>query len=411
MTHIKNNRQDKLIKVENAWATTMNPLRGLTQSGIKNLVEQLKYGNDIRLQVAFKEIEQNTPIFGICINKRLAGITSRNWDIVPMDESEDAKNQAEVVKQMFKKSDTRNLDGLTEALRHLGMASFRGRAVVKPFINDNNELYFRTIENWNTLEWNNHIYWNPTANQMINFTSEIKNTLQELSEDEIIWVKEERPIDIPGLQIYLRQLVGEEGWARATEKYGVAQVIITAPDGTPDTDLDKWNSRALTIFEGGSGVLPPQAKVDQLTDARGQDPFTEFVKHQQEMIVLLACGEKLTTLGGSTGLGSDLASIQSQEFQNLINYDCKRISNSMTRCAVAKCVKKVYGDNAEVKCRFTFVEQDDTTPEKYIELAERCKNLGIAIDISKLKALTGLQFISDEQKDVWTPTNDEVEGK
>lgn len=81
----------------------------------------------------------------------------------------------------------------------------------------------------------------------------------------------------------------------------------------------------------------------------------------------------------------------------------------MTRCAVSKCVKKVYGENAQVKCRFTFVEQDDTTPEKYIELAERCKNLGISIDISKLRDLTGLQFISDEQKDVWTPTNDEVE--
>lgn len=57
----------------------------------------------------------------------------------------------------------RNLDGLTEALRHLGMASFRGRSVVKPFINDNNDLYFKPIENWNVLEFNNKLYWNPNC--------------------------------------------------------------------------------------------------------------------------------------------------------------------------------------------------------------------------------------------------------
>ena len=46
---------------------------------------------------------------------------------------------------MFLKSDTRNLDGLTEALRHLGIASFRGRSCVKPFIDDNGDLYFKKV--------------------------------------------------------------------------------------------------------------------------------------------------------------------------------------------------------------------------------------------------------------------------
>ena len=76
---------------------------------------------------------------------------------------------------MFDKSDTLNIDGLTECLRHLGMASFRGRSVVKPFINDNNELYFKNIENWNALTYNNRLYWNPDADQSVDLRD--NNTL------------------------------------------------------------------------------------------------------------------------------------------------------------------------------------------------------------------------------------------
>lgn len=150
-------------KIVNAWTTALNPLRCLTQTSIQQLIDQVKRGNDVRLQIAFKEIEAVTPIFGVCINKRLAGITSRKWDILPINESQEAKAQAETVKKMFEASDMRNLDGLTNCLRHLGMASFRGRSVVKPFINEDGELYFKNIENWNALEYNDKLYWNPDA--------------------------------------------------------------------------------------------------------------------------------------------------------------------------------------------------------------------------------------------------------
>lgn len=393
----------------NAFAKSFNPLRGLTQSGINSLLEQIKRGNDIRLQVAFEQMEKVTPIFGICLNKRLNGITNRKWDIVPLDQTDAAKSQAEAVKKMFLKSDTRNLDGLTEAIRHLGIAAFRGRSCVKPFIDGNGDLYFKKVQNWNTLEWNDKLYWNPSADQGISFVDSIPN-LEILSDDEVCWLKDERPIDIPGLQVYLRQLVGEENWARFVEKEGVPQVVITAPDGTPDNVLDTWNSRAIALFEGGSGVLPSGASVNQLTAARGQDPFSAYCVHQMETIVLLALGEKMTTLGGSSGLGSNLAEIQSQEFNDLVSYDAKRIANVMSRCTVAKCTKSL--GFSEVLCRFEFVEQDSVEPSKYLEMAQMVKNMGLKVDVQKLKELTNLAFISEEEADLWTPERkDEEETK
>ena len=399
--YFNNKTNGEIAKISNAWSTMMNPLRNLTQTGIQQLIDNIKRGNDVKLQVAFKEIEQQMPIFGICLNKRLAGITSRKWDIIPIDESAEAKAQAETVKKMFDKSDTRNLDGLTECLRHLGMAAFRGRSVVKPFINDDNELYFKNIENWNVLTYNNRLYWNPDADQGVDLRD--NNTLEEISEDEVIWISDERPIDLPGLMIYLRQLIGEDRWSMAVEKFGIPPVVITAPEGTPDQALDVWYNRAIQIWNGGSGVLPPGAKVDTLSEARGQDPFSEYVNHQMDMIVLLACGEKLTTLGGATGLGSNLADVQSQEFNNLVNYDCKRISNAMSRCAVAKCVRKMFNTD-EVKCRFSFVEDEHISIKEYLEYATTLQQLGGTIDLQKLKELTKFDILADDVKDVWKPT-------
>lgn len=134
--------------------------------------------------------------------------------------------------------------------------------------------------------------------------------------------------------------------------------MLTAPEGTPDTDLDKWNWRAMQIFEGGSGTLPNGTKVDQLTAARGQDPFDAFIKHQEEQISILATGGTLMTIGGSTGLGSDLARVQQESFNSIVSQDCKRVSNAVTANVVAKCAKRL---GQERLCRFSFVEDEETT--------------------------------------------------
>lgn len=160
------------------------------------------------------------------------------------------------------------------------------------------------------------------------------------------------------------------------------------------------------IFEGASGCMPNGTNTHLLTEGRGQDMFTNFVQHQMEMISILATGGTLMTIGGSTGLGSDLARVQQESFNSLVSQDCKKISNAISNTIVKKCVSKIFGD-VECKIRFEFVEKDDTTAEEYVSLAERLKNLGVSIDVKKLKELTKLSFIGDEVKDVWTPDNNE----
>lgn len=387
-------------RICNAWENCMNPLRSLTSPQIDNMLELSKWGNDTKLQLAFWQIERTMPIFGVCIQKRFAGIASRNWDIVPIDNSEQAISQAKIVKEYFTRSDTRNDDGLTDALLHLSLGAFRGRSIVKPFV-DENGLRFRKIENWNVLEWLNNLYWNPDAEQGV---LPKDGELEQIPESEVMCVRYGNPIDIPGIQIYLRQLVGEQQWARFVEKQGIPQVLLTAPEGTPDTALDTWTQRALQIFEGGSGVLPNGTNVNVLDSSRGQDPFTSFVNHQMEMIAILSTGGTLSTIGGSTGLGSNLADVQNKQFQSLITLDCRKIANAMSHVAIPKILLHL-GQTRQL-CRFDFTEQDDITPQEYMSMAQQAHSMGIPIDVDEFRRVTGLSFIksSSEGEIVWTPS-------
>lgn len=398
-------------KVANAWMHWTNPLRNLTSTEIERLLTAARLGDDIKLQLAYYEIERSTPIFSVCISKRLAGMQNRQWGIVALENSDAARAQRDAIQRIFDKSDTRNEDGLTEALRHLDMATFRGRAAVKPFFDQDGNLFFKKLQNWNFLYYNNKSYWNPSSDPVVLGVDGAAKTpgLVELPPGEVAYLVDDKCLDWCGLTIYLRQLVGETTWAKAVEKFGIPQVLLTAPEGTPDSSLDLWNWRAKGIFEGGSGALPNGTDVKVLTEARSQDPFSAFIQHQMEQFSILATGGTLATLGGSTGLGSNLADVQNSQFQSLVNYDCKRIQNAM-QMVVDKCVEKVYGPGAETKVRFEFIETDEVKPAEYLDLALKCKDLGLKVDVQKLKDLTGITFLSDEEGDLWTPRADSTGG-
>lgn len=280
------------------------------------------------------------------------------------------------------------------------MAAFRGRSCFKPFIKDG-KLFFKNLQNWNVLSYNGKLYWNPSAESTGWFDEGLPSGVVEIPKDEVCALFNERPIDIPGLLVYLRMLVGENNWSRFVEKQGIPQVVLTVPEGTPDEALNLWNYRAKSIFEGGSGALPSGSSVDVLDSARGQDPFTEYLKHQREAICILAVGGSLNVLGGATGLGSNLADVQQQAFNSLVNADCKRISNAISQVVVPKVTKILFGQ--EALCRFTYVEDDEYSAQDYLDMATKLHALGVKLDPMKLKEITKLDFISDDQVEEWTP--------
>lgn len=161
-------------------------------------------------------VEQQTPIFSVCMEKRCAGIANRKWDVIPTNPADpQSVRQAEMVKKVFLESDDRSEDGLTDAFRVLQQGAFRGRAYVKPFFR-NGELIWKKLDNWNVLRAFNRNWWNPNSDAPCLSITDLeswKNNLTEIPKNEICYTLYSNPIDLPGVTVYLRQLVGETKWA------------------------------------------------------------------------------------------------------------------------------------------------------------------------------------------------------
>jgi hypothetical protein len=271
---------DKNLTKLQKLALTINPLKNLTNSDIENLLQQSKLGNDVRLQYAYEEMEKVTPIFGICIERRISEILNRGWNIVPLidgDESLETTTQKETLEKLLKKSDLKSGTGLTDAIRHLALYAFRGRSIVKPFI-ENGELEFTLLSNTNVVkDVYDKYYWIENGNLF--FSSDDISKQTQIPEKEIIAISTKNAIDYPGLLVYLRQAIGELQWARFIEKQGIPQVVITAPEGTTEGQFSQFTQRAQAIYEGGSGTLPYGTNLNVLDSSRGQDPFSTFLKH------------------------------------------------------------------------------------------------------------------------------------
>jgi len=121
-----------------------------------------------------------------------------------------------------------------------------------------------------------------------------------------------------------------------------------------------------------------------------------------EMVCILSLGGTLLAMPGATGIGSDLARVQQESFNSIVNQDCKVISNAVSSGIVNKCVKRLFGDSAEQLCRFTFVEDDEHSASDYLDMASKLKDLGVKIDNAKLKEVTKLNFIDDTDVE-WKP--------
>lgn len=93
----ENKELEPVKKIADIWTRWTNPLRSLNTYEIERLLDNARLGDDLKLQLAYYEIERSTPIFSVCISKRLSGMQNRQWAITKLDESESAEKQRAAV--------------------------------------------------------------------------------------------------------------------------------------------------------------------------------------------------------------------------------------------------------------------------------------------------------------------------
>ena len=373
------------------WLVRFNPLHGLNEIEAQAIYDQARDGNFSRIQWLYHNLEQTDPTLLVCVERRTSALVGLDWKVVPRPTAgneELADEQARVVEEALAK-----IDNLPDAIEHLGLAFFRGFAHVVPeWDADGLCRHVALPDNWNfardpfTGVW----YWNPGAVYGVPGKSP---ALIPIPDGEIVTVTRRLPIDYPATSIFLRNTLGEIAWGQFLERFGIPPAFLTMPDGSTEKDVTRFREAAQAFTDGLAGALPYGSAVHFATEARGQNPFAEFVRHQSELIVLLATGGTLTSLAQS-GTGTLAGNAQMDVWREIVSRDGTIIGNALDR-GLSRRVCEALFPGQPVLCRFELGRDSAITPAEALDLAAKAKAAGYIIDRDELADATGYTLERD----------------
>ncbi len=386
-------RADRLAT---AWLESYNPLRGLSLRTAQGIFDAARRGNDVRLQWLYENIEQSDPTLMICAERRASALIDLSWLIRPKASSRTrgfdealAREQVAFLEQAYGTAEEANL---VPTIEHLAKAFFRGHAHARAlFSSDGLSLRgFDLLNAWNVCrdvvsgQW----FWNPSASESLDFSS-----LAPVPPGELCTLVRTRHIDYPALAIYLRNNLGEKAWGKFLERYGIPPVIITMPPDVDPAQVEVYCDRAARVADGGSGALPAGSTVSYATEARGTNPFAEFLDHQQKLIVLMATGGMLTSLTGSTGIGQGATSAHEETWRTIVRRDAAAVATVLNRSVSNALLSRAFPGKPHLAA-FDFETEPPPSASDVFALAAQAVQAGYQIAKEDLEERTGFSLQS-----------------
>lgn len=377
-----------------AWLEGYNPLRGLTLRRAQMIFDAARRGNDVRLQWIYENIEQADPTLMVCAERRAAALADLDWTIRPkaagrargFDETL-AREQCALLEHAYGDAEEVNL---LPALEHLAKAFFRGHAHARPLWSPDGLTLrgFETFNAWNlcrdleTGRW----HWNPAASETLDFAA-----LEPVPPGELVTLVRTRHIDYPALAIYLRNGLGEREWGRFLERYGIPPVLITMPQDIDPAQVDAFCARAVEMADGGSGALPFGSVVTYAQEARGVNPFREFLDHQQQLVVLMATGGMLTSLTGATGIGQGATQAHEETWRAIVRRDAAAIATALNRTVTDALLDRAFPGRPHLAA-FDFQTRPEPGPAELFDLAAKAVQAGYRVAQDELEERTGFRL-------------------
>ena len=376
-----------------AWAETINPLRGLTEQRARDIFDDARRGIYADLAYIYQEIEAADPTLLTCTERRESVVGESKWKIIGSNpertrgyEENLANEQKDFLYQAYGRAD----DAMPELAEHLARGFFRGFAHARPIYGNKCLDGFEYYDQWNfafdkmSKKW----WWNPDA------TPVYGDSFSEIPDGELISLVRTRHIDYPALLIFIRAALGEKKYGIFLERYGIPPVTVIMPQDAGTKDEEIYFESAEKLAQAGSGALPYGSEVHYATDARSVNPFLEFLRHQQELIVLMATGGTLTTLASPTGIGSGASDAQEKVWRQITGRDLRAAGRATNqRCTVDLLAMEFPGQ--PVLAMFQFDADPSPTATQVFEDAAAAKQGGYLIEQKELEEASGYTLVLD----------------
>lgn len=367
-----------------AWIERTNPLTRLSLRAAQGIYDTARGGGYTRLQYIYAEIEKIDPTLFTCVDRRLSALSALGWRVVANVEGTKAEAQKKILEEMLD-----GAVGLSAAIEHMGLAFFRGYSFCEPYMRDG-RLAFNCPPSWEFNRSPDGTWWH---NPLVVEGDAGGEGQTAFDPEAVIHVERVRAVDYPALALYLRHEVAEDEWGRFLERYGIPPVILEMPPLAQPGDADRFAQAAQQVYEALCGAVPNGTKVNTLAEARGADPFSAFIEHQEKTMVRLCTGGTLGSIAEATGIGSGASDAQGDVWREIVSRDAVLIGEEFTRW-FARCV---FPEGMLV--RFELGTEKRATPDEVFDTAAKARQAGYRFTKEYLETETGAELEADSSTD------------
>lgn len=382
-----------LVEANNKWRQQYNPLRQLTINRAVHLKEMMMRGEFSEPQWTFFHMERDYPTLCALIERRTSAIVELDYsfrtaepDKFPKGFDEKlAADQAAALRELYY-----GIDNLTEAIEALAMASFRGFTILeKQDLNGDGLIdHLGITDSWNWIrdgmygDW----IWNPDCN-LTAFNATSANIIPE---EWFLILTVERPLDLIALPLFCKAALGEKDWSAFIEIFGIPGGVVIGPPNVPVDREKDYASAGQAIAQGGVGYLPNGSAYNPNDPPHAGAPFQEFLRYQQEQLVLAGTGGQLTMLAES-GSGTLAGSAHQETFQKIARAEGMRISSAVFQRQLDKpYLQQRFPGQPILACFELDVRQSPTTKEVISDVKELAA-AGYLVDPDEVSERTGYE--------------------
>ncbi|MDR2576959.1 MAG: DUF935 domain-containing protein [Puniceicoccales bacterium] len=380
------------------WRQNFNPIRTLSAESLTRHLDAFHAGNLRGAAMIWSSIERRDDVLQGVISKRKKAISRLQWDILTMDNSEDAMQQQKALRffynsiQCVNAADANERGGFSLLIKQMMDAVGKRYAV--------HEIVYRSHDSCRISETIGPLLSAEFRFVPLEFFENRTGKLRFLTNDN-----DRDGIDLEdgswlvtvgdGLMeacsiAYLFKHLPLRDWLVYCERNGMPGVkgVTNAMPGTPQWEIAK---QAVEAFGAEFNALMTVGSDLQAIDlsARGALPYPVLVDRMDRAMVALWCGGDLSTLSRANAVG---ASLQGDERSLLESDDAAMISETLNAQVDRYVLGYLFGRQPiKAYVRLRPSQHRDVLQE--LEIYERLMRLGIEVSEQDLRERFGVGLV------------------
>jgi phage gp29-like protein len=379
------------LQLSTNWRAQYNPLRGLTIAQLVTMLEAAERGNYARLQWLYRFVEKRNSTLRAVLQRRQASMTRLDWDIRLHDATTAAANgrtlaarQAAVLREAYAR-----VVNLREAVTFLALAEFRGYAhLERHFDARGRTVALQPVPQWFWARLGPDAPWQYNAQARPGLPMPGDPVLDPA---RFIYRESDSPIDEIAVIAHVRQSLSQKDWDGFVETYGLPPLFLELPPDIPAEREAEYQAQAEAIIGDARGTVPNGTKIHTVdSGARGQNPFAEHLRYQDELIVLAATGGKLTALTDS-GSGTLAGGAHQRAFDDITEAEAALISETFQQQFDGPLLAKLFPGQPQL-AYFELAATRSLDPADVIDQALKLARAGYEIDPAELSEKTGYRL-------------------